>query len=434
MTTWHADPNRTTHVPSLRARRGPLVRRAHRRSALRGRAAACRVRRPRRGRRRRAHRHRGRRGRRRRVAPRHEPARHGCVLLYEGEELVGAKQNRVLERSILVAAGSKLEIPAKCVEQGRWGYRSPPVRARAACRASRAAPALARLGRPRRRTSGPRSTPSRRASQAVSPTGAAEEMYIARAASLDEYLQALPRLDGQAGAIVGIAGELVCLDYVSRSEVFAGLYLKLLRGYALSAIERPLDKPLRRRDLGRFLGELELAKRAAPPGRRPRRGGRADRVRGRRRSSSSRARSSRCRPIRGRRRLGRMSHDGDAADAALLARGEHARLLAKYEPVIVGRCVAELRGHVDADDVAQDVKVRLWGELRKGQDLLGAVSRRRPQGHRLDGQGLLRRPPDARGPAGGVGSGRPGRRPRRAARPRRGLVAPRRARGPDDAR
>jgi hypothetical protein len=75
----------------------------------------------------------------------------------------------------------------------------------------------------------------------------------------------LPRLDGQAGAIVGIAGELVCLDFVSRSEVFAGLYLKLLRGYALSAIERPLDKPMRRRDLGRFLGELELAKRARRP-------------------------------------------------------------------------------------------------------------------------------------------------------------------------
>jgi len=40
-----------------------------------------------------------------------------AALLYEGEELVGAKQNRVLERSILVAAGSTLEIPAKCVEQ-----------------------------------------------------------------------------------------------------------------------------------------------------------------------------------------------------------------------------------------------------------------------------------------------------------------------------
>src|SRR5215218_3889453 len=33
------------------------------------------------------------------------------VLLYEGEELVGAKQNRILERTILAGAGAKLEIP-----------------------------------------------------------------------------------------------------------------------------------------------------------------------------------------------------------------------------------------------------------------------------------------------------------------------------------
>src|SRR5262249_13105307 len=42
-------------------------------------------------------------------------------------------------------------------------------------------------------------------------------------------------------------------------------------------------------------------------------------------------------------------------------------LLAKYEPVILGRCVAELRGSLDAEDVAQDIKVRLWGELRRGK-------------------------------------------------------------------
>ena len=86
-----------------------------------------------------------------------------------------------------------------------------------------------------------------------------------------------------------------------------------------------------------------------------------------------------------------MSHDGDAADALLLARGEHARLLAKYEPIILGRCVAELRGHLDADDVAQDVKVRLWRELHQGQVLRRAFPGGRPQGHRLDGRGLLRR-------------------------------------------
>jgi hypothetical protein len=171
----------------------------------------------------------------------------------------------VFERSILVGAGSKLKIPAKCVEQGRWGYRSR----RFAPAPHAAHPELRRirhdLGHPSQQDVWAEIGAKSARLGTHSATGAAEAMYVQRATSLDEYLQALPRLDGQAGAIVGIAGELVCLDFVSRSEVFAGLYLKLLRGYALSAIERPLDKPLRRRDLGRFLGELELATRQRRP-------------------------------------------------------------------------------------------------------------------------------------------------------------------------
>src|SRR4051812_33848185 len=46
------------------------------------------------------------------------------VLLYDGEELVGAKQNRILNVSVLVEAGSKLPIPVSCVEEGRWHAQS----------------------------------------------------------------------------------------------------------------------------------------------------------------------------------------------------------------------------------------------------------------------------------------------------------------------
>src|SRR4051794_6680459 len=38
------------------------------------------------------------------------------VLLYEGEELVGAKQNRVLQWTSLVPPLSKVQLPASCVE------------------------------------------------------------------------------------------------------------------------------------------------------------------------------------------------------------------------------------------------------------------------------------------------------------------------------
>ena len=46
------------------------------------------------------------------------------VLLYDGEELLGAKQNRILNVTVLVGGGSKLPIPVSCVEEGRWAARS----------------------------------------------------------------------------------------------------------------------------------------------------------------------------------------------------------------------------------------------------------------------------------------------------------------------
>ena len=44
------------------------------------------------------------------------------ILLVDGEELEGAKQNRTLNSSILVPAESEIKIPVSCTEQGRWNY------------------------------------------------------------------------------------------------------------------------------------------------------------------------------------------------------------------------------------------------------------------------------------------------------------------------
>ena len=44
------------------------------------------------------------------------------ILILAGEELVGAKQNRVVNATFLVMGGISLTIPVSCVEQGRWSY------------------------------------------------------------------------------------------------------------------------------------------------------------------------------------------------------------------------------------------------------------------------------------------------------------------------
>jgi hypothetical protein len=96
---------------------------------------------------------------------------------------------------------------------------------------------------------------------AHSPTDASEEMYVSRAGSLETYLEKLPRWEGQCGSIVCVAGQVVCVDYVSRSDVYAGLYSKLLRGYALDAIEQPIDAPVPTEFVERLLARTARARR-----------------------------------------------------------------------------------------------------------------------------------------------------------------------------
>ena len=50
------------------------------------------------------------------------------VFLMAGELLVGCKQDRVLNTSMMVPAKSEMPIPVTFVEAGRWGYRSSKFR------------------------------------------------------------------------------------------------------------------------------------------------------------------------------------------------------------------------------------------------------------------------------------------------------------------
>jgi ARG/rhodanese/phosphatase superfamily protein len=173
----------------------------------------------------------------------------GAVLLYDGEELLGAKQNRILNVSVLVAPASRLRIPVSCVEQGRWRSVSSDFGA---------APHASHPELRRRKAERLREQPLERAAAQMevwveveaksqrlgvdSPTGAAADMFEAREGDLAALRERFPLSPGQCGALLALAGRPTCLDAVSRPEAFARLYPKLLAGYLLDAIET-LDGP-----------------------------------------------------------------------------------------------------------------------------------------------------------------------------------------------
>jgi len=110
-----------------------------------------------------------------------------------------------------------------------------------------------------------------------------------------------------------------------------------------------------------------------------------------------------------------MSHEQDGEDKKVLARDDHARLLAKYEPVILGRCIAELRGTSTPTTSPRTSRCASGASSPKASPYAVPFRVGRPQGHRLDAPRPLGRPPDARRAAGGLGSSRSRRRPQGAA-------------------
>jgi hypothetical protein len=193
------------------------------------------------------------------------------VLLYDGEELVGAKQNRILNVTVLVAEQSTVRIPVSCVEQGRWSRRSVVMDAAGhvshAHLRRRKAETLAARPLARGIAQGEVWDEVHAKSErmdAYSPTGAANDVYDAHRPSLDELEANFPLEPGQCGALLAL-GDTICLDWISRPDAFVQLWPKLRRGYLLDALEALDRKPAAPETVAAFLDVVAAARPAQQP-------------------------------------------------------------------------------------------------------------------------------------------------------------------------
>lgn len=169
------------------------------------------------------------------------------VLFLEGEELCGAKQNRVLNTSVLVAANSTTTIPVSCVEQGRWQYRSRHFVSSGSHSSSRLRHQLKRsVSRSLQSGQGHQSDQGAvwqevgrqmECLDTTSETRAMADTYEAYREKLAEYRERLKYVEGASGVAVALGKRVAALDLFDKPETCRKVWDRLLSGVVLDALE-----------------------------------------------------------------------------------------------------------------------------------------------------------------------------------------------------
>jgi hypothetical protein len=177
------------------------------------------------------------------------------VIIVDGELLVGAKQNRIVNTTIVVPAGASVEIPVTCVEQGRWSYRSRSFTSGR----SHSSSSLRSLNH-RSVTGNLRASASHTSDQgsvwgdirakmermgSPSPTMSMSDVYessvsVEDEARLAEEVGARP---GQVGYFAHVRGGFAGGDVFGSEELCRAKLAKLLRGHYLDSLDTYLEFP-----------------------------------------------------------------------------------------------------------------------------------------------------------------------------------------------
>ncbi len=182
------------------------------------------------------------------------------VLLLDGEEITGSLQNRILAASTVVEGRSRETIGVVCAEEGRWSELG--LFSAGSC----SYPALrALLSRHRRKAETIQQTVwteierKLTATQTLSQTSSMHDIYNNLQDEVDRYVEGFEGLNGSTSGFIAVAaGKILGCDIFESPAIYKKYENKLLRSYALDAIEH--RSPVRAEcDVDGFLVRLTRA-------------------------------------------------------------------------------------------------------------------------------------------------------------------------------
>jgi hypothetical protein len=169
------------------------------------------------------------------------------VLFVEGQELRGAKQNRVLNSSILIAAKSRTVLPVSCVEQGRWRYISKQFASADHYSHSKLRKVLKKSVNESTLSGGGHTSDqgavwtevSRQMTSlgSASPTMAMADTVSHYKPHIDRHVAEVPYTEGAAGLVVAVGGKIVSVDLFDAPDTCKKVWPRIISGMALDAME-----------------------------------------------------------------------------------------------------------------------------------------------------------------------------------------------------
>jgi hypothetical protein len=186
------------------------------------------------------------------------------VLIPEGSTLIGAKQNRVVNLSVVIAPESVTIIPVSCVERGRWRFISPHFAAGgfadSPLRASMCMDTTESLKRDGKVQVDQGKVWSHvdgmiHGAGACSPTAAYHALYEKWQPELADYESRLRLPDNACGVAVEIDGLLEAVDLFDKPNTLHKLWPRLVKSYLLAAL-RPEAPRGRKTDVKEFFARV----------------------------------------------------------------------------------------------------------------------------------------------------------------------------------
>jgi len=190
------------------------------------------------------------------------------VLMVDGEELIGAKQNRVLNTTVIIPPMAEIIIPVSCTEHGRWHYKSKHFQESGEMlSAGMKSSKLESVTRNVKESNSFRSDQSRVWDEIAlmqckhdvkSQTGAMHDVFKSKAFDLDKTCSFFPCLEEQCGIYVQFGGAFQGLEFVSLPSVWKDVHNKVIRSYAIELINQEYQSlPLEPEVFDRFLINLQ---------------------------------------------------------------------------------------------------------------------------------------------------------------------------------